>query len=198
MVSMNEAQDANCTAIYNDYFPVNSRSGYQQCYTNRAYNAALIAQGTSPVYRDVLNQLFIRASQGPFFLGLDQIDTCSLCSQQVFNATVGYLVKNLMPRVEPFYTFEFIQYWTKLVPEYNALCKTSIVQTWPIGTLNATAGTPTGSSLSPPGNQPSVSSSMIATPTANNKSSGSHRILSSLLLASTYFAVIRMIVNMFM
>jgi hypothetical protein len=43
-----------------------------------------------------------------------------------------------MPRIGPFYTPEFVQYWTKLVIAYNALCKTSLVQSWPEGTLNVT------------------------------------------------------------
>ncbi|KAG0300922.1 hypothetical protein BGZ98_008772 [Dissophora globulifera] len=88
------------------------------------------------------------ASQSPFFDGLDPVDTCSRCSQRALNATVGYLAENLMPRISPFYTPQFVQYWSKFVPAYNTLCKTSIVQTWPEGTLNVTVAMPTA--LTPP------------------------------------------------
>ncbi|KAG0205763.1 hypothetical protein BGX28_002686 [Mortierella sp. GBA30] len=242
------AQDANCTAVYNDFAPSDVFSGaYQKCYTDQLYNSALVAQGTYPDYDDVLSQICtrplpcshstlisatnkyltacnasidaeaangnvlqigknaleiffaepirsiycaldpnavklpppaitppayclanpivgnptsrfttdlafyltsgsIRSSQAPFFESLGVADTCSPCSQLAFNATVGYLSENLMPRIAPFYTPEFVRYWTKLVPAYNTLCKTSIVQTWPKGTLNAgPSATPTTS-----------------------------------------------------
>ncbi|KAF9352464.1 hypothetical protein BGX26_009732 [Mortierella sp. AD094] len=325
MASMSQAQDANCTAVYNDYSPsVNSHggNGYQQCYTDQAYNAALVSQGATPNYRDVLNQVCgkpascshstlvsateiymaacnasidteaangnilqigknaleiffaepirdiycaqdpnavelpppavtppsyclanavvgapnsrfitnlalyltsgsIRASQSPFFSGLDPADTCSPCSLQVLNTTVSYLAENLMPRIGPFYTFEFIQYWTNLVPEYNTLCKTSIVQTWPKGTLNATlTGTPTGSPTLSQGTQSTVATPASATPIANNgnnnsnngndskKTSDSYRVISlfstcsltlanKLVLGATSFGTLHLIADMF-
>ncbi|KAG0201014.1 hypothetical protein BGX31_003942, partial [Mortierella sp. GBA43] len=224
--SVSQAQDANCSAIYNDYSPSlsgnlnnngNSHRGYQRCYIDQAYNAALVAQGSNPDYRDLLNQVCgidstvapstrascsrsslilatnkfmgacsasidaesangnvlqigkvaleiffadpiriaycsldptavelpppainlpayclacpavansnnrfitnmviyltsgsLRVSQSPFFEGLDRTDTCSVCSQRALNVTVGYLATNLMPRIGPFYTSEFV------------------------------------------------------------------------------------------
>ncbi|KAG0332777.1 hypothetical protein BG000_009741 [Podila horticola] len=69
----------------------------------------------------------IRSTQDPFFLrNLDAAD-------------------NLMPRIAPFYTPEFVNYWIKFVDQYNKMCKTSMVQAWPAGTLNVTVpGVPTG------------------------------------------------------
>ncbi|KAF9420067.1 hypothetical protein BGZ76_004170, partial [Entomortierella beljakovae] len=273
VASMSKAQDANCSAVYNDFSPsANSHGGYQQCYTDQIYNAALVSQGASPNYRDVLNQVCgkptscshstlvtasakymtacnasitteaangnilqlgkialeiffaepireiyctedpdavelpppainppsyclsnsvvgapnsrfitnlalyltsgsIRATQRPFFYELDPADTCSRCSQHALNATVSYLSENLMPKIGPFYTSEFIQYWTKLVPEYNTQCKTSIVQTWPKGTRTL-SGTPTGSTTLLQ-DTPTSTSSAPTTPITNNQSSGS-------------------------
>ncbi|KAF9909984.1 hypothetical protein EC991_007603 [Linnemannia zychae] len=244
-----QAQDANCSAIYNNFAPSSTPSSpYQKCYTDQAYNTALVLQGATPNYADILSQICsrpacshstlvsansqylaacansidaeatngnilqtgkialelffaepiravyctldpnahpptppatpgggpstpapappsycleqpvvgsptskfatnlaiyltsgtIRASQPPFFETLDQADTCSPCSQRIVTATVSYLNDNLMPRIGPFYTPEFVQYWTKFVTGYNTLCKTSIVQNWPEGTLNVT------------------------------------------------------------
>lgn len=245
------AQDANCSAIYNDFAPSSTPSSvYQKCYTDQAYNTALVLQGANPNYSDILSQICsrpacshstlvsansqylaacessidaetangnilqtgkialelffaepiravyctldpnahpppappatpgggpaatpsppppsycleqpvvgsptskfatnlaiyltsgtIRAAQAPFFETLDQTDTCSPCSQRIISASVSYLSENLMPRIGPFYTPEFVQYWAKLVIAYNALCKTSLVQSWPEGTLNVT------------------------------------------------------------
>jgi hypothetical protein len=56
----------------------------------------------------------------------------------MMNSTVEYLSKTVMPQITPFYTPEFVQYWTKLVPAYNSICKTTLIQTWPAGTLNVT------------------------------------------------------------
>jgi len=81
----------------------------------------------------------IRASQPPFFNALDSAEVCSDCSQVSMNSTIEYLATYLMPGVGPFYTPEFVQYWTSAVPAYNTLCKTSFTQTWPKGTLNETA-----------------------------------------------------------
>lgn len=245
-----QAQDANCSAIYNDFaYSSTPSSPYHKCYTDQAYNTALVLQGVNPNYSDILSQICsrpacshstlvsansqylaacassidaetangnilqtaktalelffaepiravyctldpnvhpppatpatpgspatapspaapsycleqpvvgsptskfatnlaiyltsgtVRAAQTPFFETLDQTDTCSPCSQRVIGASVSYLSENLMPRIGPFYTPEFVQYWTKLVIAYNALCKTSLVQSWPEGTLNVT------------------------------------------------------------
>ncbi|KAF9185723.1 hypothetical protein BGZ50_002903 [Haplosporangium sp. Z 11] len=272
---MIQAQDANCTVVYKDFTPsVTGNSGaYQKCYTDQAYNAALVAQGSDPNYKDVINQICnkpfacshstlisatskymaacsasidaeaangnilnigknaleiffaepirtiycghdpraiklpppainppayclanpvansptsrftthlvifltsgtIRASQRPFFEGLDPTDVCSPCSQNALTASVRYLADNLMPRISPFYTPEFVQYWTKLVPAYNQLCKTSIVQTWPEGTLNQTvSGIPTGSPSSST-TPPVTSSSDLANSQSSKHSNG--------------------------
>ncbi|KAF9133155.1 hypothetical protein BGW39_010484 [Mortierella sp. 14UC] len=82
----------------------------------------------------------IRASQAPFFntSHTDPAELCSPCSQVAMTASVEYLSKTLMPQITPFYTPEFVQYWTNLVPAYNTACKTKLVQTWPAGTLNVT------------------------------------------------------------
>ncbi|KAG0216780.1 hypothetical protein BGX33_012117 [Mortierella sp. NVP41] len=246
--SFAQAQDAACSAIYNDFAPsATPNKPYQKCYTDQAYNTALVLQGANPNIADILTQICskpacshstllsansqymnacnasiyaeaangnilqtgkialelffaepiraiyctvdpnahppapptvpgagtvapvpepsyclaqpvvgsptskfatnlaiyltsgtLRASQTPFFEGLDQGDTCSPCSQRILTATVSYLGENLMPTIGPFYTPEFVQYWTKLVVAYNAHCKTSIVQSWPEGTLNQT------------------------------------------------------------
>ncbi|KAG0272226.1 hypothetical protein BGZ95_012037 [Linnemannia exigua] len=248
--SFAQAQDANCSAIYNDFAPsATPSSPYQKCYTDQAYNTALVLQGVNPNYSDILAQICsrpacshstlvsanaqylaacassidaeatngnilqtgkialelffaepiravyctldpnahpppapptppggapstpappppsycleqpvvgsptskfatnmaifltsgtIRAAQPPFFETLDQADTCSPCSQRIVTATVSYLSENLMPRIGPFYTPEFVQYWTKFVLGYNTLCKTNVVQSWPEGTLNVT------------------------------------------------------------
>ncbi|KAF9417719.1 hypothetical protein BGZ94_009896, partial [Podila epigama] len=113
----------------------------------------------------------IRASQEPFFAGLDPKDTCSPCSQLAINETVRFLAESLMPRISPFYTPEFVQYWTRLIPAYNALCKTSIVQTWPEGTLNQTiAGVPTGTPTAPVVGLPTTAPAptpVVSTPSAS-------------------------------
>lgn len=110
----------------------------------------------------------IRSSQDPFFASLDPKDTCSPCSQLALNETVHFLAQTLMPKIAPFYTPEFVQYWSKLIPAYNALCKTSIVQTWPDGTLNQTvAGVPTGTPTAPVVALPTASAPAPATPSVN-------------------------------
>ncbi|KAG0285482.1 hypothetical protein BGZ98_005491, partial [Dissophora globulifera] len=94
----------------------------------------------------------IRASQDPFFIGnsIDPKDVCSDCSQAAVNATIAYLSATVMPRITPFYTPEFVNYWTKFVPAYNTFCKTSFAQTWPAGTLNVTVPTSTGTASPTP------------------------------------------------
>ncbi|KAF9323002.1 hypothetical protein BG006_001854 [Podila minutissima] len=110
----------------------------------------------------------IRSSQDPFFASLDPKDTCSPCSQLALNETVHFLAQTLMPKIAPFYTPEFVQYWSKLIPAYNALCKTSIVQTWPEGTLNQTvAGVPTGTPTAPVVALPTASAPAPATPSVS-------------------------------
>ncbi|KAF9927993.1 hypothetical protein BGZ65_006492 [Modicella reniformis] len=278
--SISQAQDANCGAIYNDYSPSVNNGAYQKCYTDQAYNAALVAQGISPNYRAVLHQVCgqpaacshstllsasnkfmvacsasidaeatngnilqigkialeiffadpirtaycsldpnaielplpavnppayclanpvvgstnghfitnlaiyltsgsLRASQQPFFEGLDLADTCSVCSQRALNATVGYLARNLMPRIGTFYTPEFVQYWSKLVPAYNTLCKSSIVQTWPQGTLNRV---PVMSPIVPSGSPSSTGGSTAAMPVSLSQTNTA--TISSLVLSS--------------
>ncbi|KAG9324196.1 hypothetical protein KVV02_001997 [Mortierella alpina] len=108
----------------------------------------------------------IRSTQAPFFIAnnLDSKDVCSECSQIAVTATIEYLSKNLMPRIAQFYTPEFVQYWTKLVPEYNKLCKTTYTQTWPQGTLNTTVpNVPQGSPSAP----------VVPGPTASGSAGGS-------------------------
>ncbi|KAG0337238.1 hypothetical protein BG004_007718 [Podila humilis] len=114
----------------------------------------------------------IRSSQDPFFASLDPKDTCSPCSQQAMTETVRFLGENLMPKIAPFYTPEFVQYWSKLVPAYNGLCKTSMVQTWPEGTLNLTVAggvpPPTGTSPVVPvveGTLPKATTTSLPAPT---------------------------------
>ncbi|KAF9294983.1 hypothetical protein BGZ91_010269, partial [Linnemannia elongata] len=63
---------------------------------------------------------------------------CSPCSQLAMTSTVDYLSKTKMPAITPFYTPEFVQYWTKFVVAYNDACKSKLVQAWPEGTLNVT------------------------------------------------------------
>ncbi|KAF9424668.1 hypothetical protein BGZ94_007994 [Podila epigama] len=112
----------------------------------------------------------IRSTQDPFFLrNPDIAEVCSDCSKIAFNGTVEHLANNLMPRVAPFYTPEFVQYWDKAVKEYNKLCKTSFVQTWPEGTLNVTVpGVPTGNPTTPtvdvPTNKPTNKPTATAAP----------------------------------
>ncbi|KAF9561821.1 hypothetical protein EC968_005599 [Mortierella alpina] len=263
MMMMVRAQDANCSAIYNDFTPSPTLNGlYQKCYTDQVFNAALVAEGIDPDYNQVLTRICtkpatcsqstlisathqyieacaasidaeaingnilqtgknaleiffadpirsiyctldpnptspppppsppavppvippsyclakavssstqttrftphlvlyltsgtIRANQRPFFEGLEVADTCSICSQRVLSATVEFLAENVMPRIGPFYTPGFVQYWDRLVKEYNVQCKTAIVQEWPEGTLNETMVEgliPTGASPSSP------------------------------------------------
>jgi hypothetical protein len=110
----------------------------------------------------------IRSSQDPFFIRLDPKDTCSPCSQLALNETVQFLSQTQMPKIAPFYTPEFVQYWSKLIPAYNALCRTSIVQTWPEGTLNQTvAGVPTGTPAAPVVALPTASAPAPATPSVS-------------------------------
>ncbi|KAG9065412.1 hypothetical protein KI688_002737 [Linnemannia hyalina] len=120
----------------------------------------------------------IRAAQAPFFETLDQTDTCSPCSQRIISASISYLSENLMPRIGPFYTPEFVQYWTKLVVAYNALCKTSLVQRWPEGTLNVTAAialavAPPVISSSQSAPEPASRASTVGSSTSNRSSHGS-------------------------
>ncbi|KAF9332882.1 hypothetical protein BG006_004245 [Podila minutissima] len=109
----------------------------------------------------------IRSTQEPFFLrNLDAADVCSPCSQIAVSGTVDYLSDNLMPRIAPFYTPEFVNYWTKFVAEYNKMCKTSIVQTWPSGTLKVTVpGVPTGNPSTDMPKPTSASAAPTSTPT---------------------------------
>ncbi|CAO3565748.1 unnamed protein product [Mortierella alpina] len=110
----------------------------------------------------------IRANQRPFFEGLEVADTCSICSQLALKEAVSFLADNVMPRIGPFYTPEFVQYWSQLVTAYNAQCRTTIVQEWPEGTLNETiiqGLAPAGASPSAPNATLSASSSTAsATP----------------------------------
>ncbi|KAF9185712.1 hypothetical protein BGZ51_002495 [Haplosporangium sp. Z 767] len=113
----------------------------------------------------------IRSSQTPFFStnNLDPKEICSDCSKLALNATVDYLSKNLMPKIAQFYTPEFVQYWTKFVPEYNTLCKTKFTQTWPEGTLNVTVpNVPTGSPSAPATELPTSATTAAPTPTGAN------------------------------
>ncbi|KAG0254958.1 hypothetical protein DFQ27_006524 [Actinomortierella ambigua] len=107
-----------------------------------------------------LTQGSLRANQGSFFMSLAKDDVCSDCSKRAVNTTAAYLTANLMPGIA-FYTPEFVQYWTKFVPEYNKYCVASITPTvWPAGTLNVT--TP---NLPPPS---TVLPTTSASPTASN------------------------------
>ncbi|KAF9273886.1 hypothetical protein BGZ68_001129 [Mortierella alpina] len=55
---MVQAQDANCSAIYNDFTPSPTLQGaYQKCYTDQLFNAALVAEGTDPDYNQVLTRI---------------------------------------------------------------------------------------------------------------------------------------------
>jgi hypothetical protein len=84
-------------------------------------------------------------------------------------STVDYLAKTKMPAITPFYTPEFVQYWTKLVPAYNDACKTKLVQAWPEGTLNVTMpNVPTPSVTAPVTNIPTTVSSTNPTATKGN------------------------------
>lgn len=288
------AQDANCSAIYNDFAPSSTPSSiYQKCYTDQAYNTALVLQGVNPNYSDILSQICsrpacshstlvsansqylaacassidaetangnilqtgkialelffaepiravyctldpnahpppappvtpgsvpattpsppppsycleqpvvgsptskfatnlaiyltsgtIRAAQAPFFETLDQTDTCSPCSQRIISASVSYLSENLMPRIGPFYTPEFVQYWSKLVVAYNALCKTSLVQSWPEGTLNVTTvpvPAPSTSPSSPAAAEPAAPPSTVGPSNAGRSPRGNSATLS--------------------
>ncbi|KAF9281993.1 hypothetical protein BGZ88_011265 [Linnemannia elongata] len=82
----------------------------------------------------------IRSTQAPFFntTHIDNAELCSPCSQLAMTSTVDYLSKTKMPAITPFYTPEFVQYWTKFVVAYNDACKSKLVQAWPEGTLNVT------------------------------------------------------------
>ncbi|KAF8927419.1 hypothetical protein BGZ58_010406 [Dissophora ornata] len=272
LASVTKAQDANCSAVIQDYAPGVSGT-YQKCFTDEVYSAALVSQGGSPNYTELINQVCgqpacssstllsattkyinacnasmdaeasmgnilsigknalevffaepireayctvnpaappaskgppvvpvtyclaqsisdptlrfvtnlgiyltsgtIRASQEPFFIANNLVSTevCSDCSQAAMNSTIEYLATTLMPRMTPFYTPEFVQYWTKLVPAYNTLCKTSFTQTWPTGTLNVTVtNVPTGSPTT--ALPTATATTATATATATNASSG--------------------------
>ncbi|KAF9549712.1 hypothetical protein EC957_002776 [Mortierella hygrophila] len=107
----------------------------------------------------------IRSNQAPFFntSHIDPTELCSACSQVAMSSTVDYLSKTKMPAITPFYTPEFVQYWTKLVVAYNDACKTTLVQTWPAGTLNVTVpNAPTSTATVP---DTSLPTSTGATPT---------------------------------
>ncbi|KAG0325257.1 hypothetical protein BG004_003267 [Podila humilis] len=116
----------------------------------------------------------IRSSQEPFFVrGLDAADVCSPCSKIAFQGTVDYLSKNLMPRIAPFYTPEFVNYWDKAVKEYNTMCKASFVQTWPEGTLNVTVpGVPTGQPTTPVAPSATSTTTAPSSTTVPDKDSG--------------------------
>ncbi|KAG0218285.1 hypothetical protein BGX33_007963 [Mortierella sp. NVP41] len=110
----------------------------------------------------------IRSTQEPFFIAnhIDTKEVCSPCSQVAMKASVDFLAKTLMPQITPFYTPEFVQYWTKLVPAYNTLCKTSLVQAWPQGTLNTTVpNVPTGTPSAPATALPTAATTGTAGPT---------------------------------
>ncbi|KAK3815933.1 MAG: hypothetical protein JOS17DRAFT_407808 [Linnemannia elongata] len=112
----------------------------------------------------------IRSNQAPFFntSQIDHTDLCSPCSQIAINSTVDYLSKTKMPAITPFYTPEFVQYWTKLVVAYNDACKTKIIQAWPEGTLNVTIpNVPSSTATVPVTALPT--SATGANPTASNK-----------------------------
>ncbi|KAF9205641.1 hypothetical protein BGZ59_000345 [Podila verticillata] len=112
----------------------------------------------------------IRASQDPFFIrGLDATDVCSQCSQIAVQGTVDYLAKNLMPRIAPFYTPEFVNYWIKFVSQYNTMCKTTMTQAWPAGTLNVTVpGVPTGNPSTQLPTASATTTSATASPTQHS------------------------------
>ncbi|KAF9914710.1 hypothetical protein BX616_007715 [Lobosporangium transversale] len=114
----------------------------------------------------------IRSSQAPFFLAnnLDPKDVCSPCSRIAMTSTIDHLAKNKMPAIASFYTPEFVQYWTKLVPAYNTLCKTTYAQAWPEGTLNTTVpNVPTGTPSAPTTALPSAPVSASPTASPSNK-----------------------------
>ncbi|KAF9204746.1 hypothetical protein BGZ49_004930 [Haplosporangium sp. Z 27] len=153
--------------------------------------------GTSPASNFVINLAIyltagsIRSDQPPFFNSLQAVDVCSQCSQQAVNSTVLYLADNLMPAVSNFYTPEFVQYWTKFVPAYNTLCKTSFTQTWPAGTLNVTVpnvptGTPSASIAIPTGN---VTATATSTPSPT-KASGAGAIKPAAGIATAVLLVV--------
>ncbi|KAF9974387.1 hypothetical protein BGZ73_002212 [Actinomortierella ambigua] len=265
MAGVISAQDANCTAVVNDFVPSNPNGKYQKCYADQAYNRELVAGGPNPNYKDIVTKVCssspcsastlksatdtylkacnasisieteasgyqilqlgknalkvffaepirniycghdpkavippppapqdpvyclatevanpsmrfqtqlslyltegtLRANQGVFYTGLAQEDVCSPCSQQAVNTTVNHLSNNLMPGIA-FYTPEFVQYWTKFVPEYNKYCKSSIPTTvWPEGTLNQTMPNLPPPSTTVPSN-PVAPSASTPTPT---------------------------------
>ncbi|KAF9991270.1 hypothetical protein BGZ75_000023 [Mortierella antarctica] len=52
------AQDANCSAVYNDFTPSPTLKGlYQKCYIDQLFNAALVAEGIDPDYNQVLTRI---------------------------------------------------------------------------------------------------------------------------------------------
>lgn len=121
-------------------------------------NYCLAASVQNPSARFVSNLAIyltsgtIRSSQLPFFTAnnLPKEDVCSACSQIAVQSTIQYLSQNLMPKIGPFYTPEFVQYWNKVVTDYNTLCATKYTQAWPKGTLNVTVpNIPTGSPSAP-------------------------------------------------
>ncbi|KAF9961749.1 hypothetical protein BGZ72_001988 [Mortierella alpina] len=60
---MVRAQDANCSAVYNDYTPSPTLKGaYQKCYTDQLFNAALVAEGMDPDYNQVLTRICTKPS----------------------------------------------------------------------------------------------------------------------------------------
>ncbi|KAG0284516.1 hypothetical protein BGZ96_011116 [Linnemannia gamsii] len=118
----------------------------------------------------------IRSNQVPFF-NISQIaptELCSTCSQLAMTSTVDYLTKTKMPAITPFYTPEFVQYWTKLVPAYNDACKTKLVQAWPEGTLNVTMpNVPTLTASVPAGALPTSATGANPTPSNKGNAAGS-------------------------
>ncbi|KAG0246706.1 hypothetical protein BGX31_010575 [Mortierella sp. GBA43] len=134
----------------------------------------LATQVQSPSSRFVSNLAIyltsgtIRSSQAPFFIAnnLPKEDVCSPCSQTAVQGTIDYLADNLMPKITPFYTPEFVHYWTALVPAYNTLCGTKFNQAWPAGTLNVTVpNVPTGSPSAPATSLPSATGPSTTAPT---------------------------------
>ncbi|KAF9150991.1 hypothetical protein BGX21_010819 [Mortierella sp. AD011] len=56
LASVIKAQDANCSAVLNDYSPTSSGS-YQKCFTDQVYSTALVAAGGNPNYTEVIDQV---------------------------------------------------------------------------------------------------------------------------------------------
>ncbi|KAF9371099.1 hypothetical protein CPC16_003253 [Podila verticillata] len=149
------------------FFAEPIRGAYSYCLANEVTNNANRFVSQLGTY---LTSGSIRASQDPFFIrGLDATDVCSQCSQIAVQGTVDYLAKNLMPRIAPFYTPEFVNYWIKFVSQYNTMCKTTMTQAWPAGTLNVTVpGVPTGNPSTQLPTASATTTSATASPTQHS------------------------------